>query len=195
MSARRFLAFLLGIWLGGSLLVSVAAIHNLESADLRLDSSPPAAAKLIESLGHDSARQLLRYHSSELNRVYFEHWGMAQLAIGVAVFGTLLFATREGKWLVVVAFVMLVIVAITRFILTPDLVNFGRQLDFATRQTGAAEYSRFYGIHRAYMVADAVKFGLGLILLGLLLRRSQRRRRPVRQFDVVNDADDRHIDR
>lgn len=195
MSARRFLAFLLGVWLGGSLLVSVAAIHNLGSVESRLDSLSPAAAKLIEPLGHDLAGRLLRHHSSELNRAYFEQWGMAQLAIGVAVFGTLLFGTREGKWLVVIAFLMLVIVVVLRFILTPDLVNFGRQLDFATKQTGTSEYSRFYAIHRAYVTADAFKFGLGLVLLGLLLRRSQRRRRPVRQLDLVDNADDRHIDR
>ena len=88
MSARRFLAFLLGVWLGGSLLVSVAAIHNLGSVESRLDSLSPAAAKLIEPLGHDLAGRLLRHHSSELNRAYFEQWGMAQLAIGVAVFVT-----------------------------------------------------------------------------------------------------------
>jgi len=173
----------------------VIATHNLESADRVLGSPPPAAAKILDSLGADSARLLLRYQASELNRVYFEYWGVAQLIIGGAVFGMLLFATREGKWPVLIALVMLAVVAVMRFILTPDLVNFGRQLDFVTKEAGTAEYARFWGVHRAYAIAELVKIGLGLALLGLLLFRVQRKRRSVHQVHKVDDADDRHIDR
>ena len=195
MSTRRFVIFLLGVWLGGSAFMYVVATHNLESVDRVLGSPPAAAAKLIESLGPESARLLLRHHSSELNRVYFENWGLAQMVLGVAVFGMLLFGTREGKWPVVVSIVMLVTVALMRFILTPDLVNFGRQLDFATKQAGVAEHARFVAVHRAYGVAEIAKCGLGLFLLALLLRRSQRKRRTVHDVHLVDDADDRRIDR
>ena len=195
MSMRRFVAFLLGVWLGGSLFMSVIATHNLASADRVLASPPPAAAKIIDSLGADSARLLLRHQASELNRIYFEYWGGAQLVIGAAVFGLLLFATREGKWPVVTALVMIVVVALMRFILTPDLVTFGRQLDFVANPMGTAEYTRFWGVHRAYGIAELVKCGLGLILLGLLLFRVQRKRRSVHHLHKVDDADDRHIDR
>lgn len=195
MSTRRFVAFLLGVWLGGSLFMYLIATHNLESADRVLGSPPPAAAKIIDSVGSDSARLLLRHQASELNRACFEYWGVAQLIVGGAVFGMLLFATREGKWPVVTALVMLVVVAVMRFILTPDLVNFGRQLDFATNETGTVEYARFWGVHRAYAIAELVKSGLGLALLGLLLFRVQRKRRSVHKLHAVDDADDRHIDR
>ena len=195
MSTRRFVAFLLGVWLGGSLFMYVIATHNLESADRVLGSSPPAAAKIIDSLGADSARLLLRYQASELNRVYFEYWGVAQLVIGGAVFGLLLFATREGKWPVVTALVMVVVVAVMRFILTPDLVTFGRQLDFVANPAGTAEYARFWGVHRAYGIAELIKSGLGLMLLGLLLFRVQRKRRSVHKLHSVDNTDDRHIDR
>jgi len=195
MSTRRFVAFLLGVWLGGSFFMYVIATHNLESADRVLGSPPPAAVKIIDSVGFDSARLLLRHQASELNRVYFEYWGVAQLIIGGAVFGMLLFATREGKWPVLIALVMLAVVAVMRFILTPDLVNFGRQLDFVTKEAGTAEYARFWGVHRAYAIAELVKIGLGLALLGLLLFRVQRKRRSVHQVHKVDDADDRHIDR
>ncbi len=195
MSTRRFVAFLLGVWLGGSLFMYVIATHNLEAADRVLGSPPPAAAKIIDSVGADPARLLLQHQASELNRVYFEYWGVAQLIIGGAVFGLLLFATREGTWPVVTALAMLALVAMMRFILTPDLVNFGRQLDFATKETGTAEYARFWGVHRAYGIAELVKSGLGLALLGMLLFRTQRKRRAVHQVHAVDDADDRHIDR
>jgi len=195
MSTRRFVAFLLGVWLGGSLFMYLIATHNLESADQVLSSPPPAAAKIIDSVGSDSARLLLRHQASELNRTFFEYWGVAQLIVGGAVFGMLLFATREGKWPVVTALVMLVVVAVMRFILTPDLVNFGRQLDFMAQETGTVEYARFWGVHRAYAIAELVKSGLGLALLGLLLFRVQRKRRSVHKLHAVDDADDRHIDR
>jgi hypothetical protein len=192
---RRFVAFLLGVWLGGSLFMYLIATYNLELADQVLSSPPPAAAKIIDSLGSESARLLLRHQASELNRACFEYWGLAQLVIGGVVFGLLLFATREGKWPVVTALVMTVVVAVMRFILTPDLVTFGRQLDFVTKEAGAAEFARFWGVHRAYGVAELVKSCLGLALLGLLLFRVQRKRRPVHQLHAVDDADDRHIDR
>ncbi len=96
MSTRRFVAFLLGVWLGGSLFMYVIATHNLESADRVLGSPPPAAAKILDSLGAESARLLLRYQASELNRVYFEYWGSAQLVIGGAVTGTRLTRTSGG---------------------------------------------------------------------------------------------------
>jgi hypothetical protein len=195
MSTRRFITFLLGIWLGCSLFMVGIATHNLKSVDALLASPPPPAVKLIETLGQDSARLLLRHQAAELNRVYFEHWGLAQVLIAGAVLGLILFATREGKRLVILSAVMLVVVVVMRFILTPDLVNFGRQLDFASKQTVAGEYARFAGVHRAYGFAELIKCGLGLVLLALLLRRSKRTRRSVRHVDLIDDADDRHVDR
>jgi hypothetical protein len=195
MSTRRLLAFLLGIWLGGSLLVFVVASEGSRSPDQLLASPPLAVAKIIDSIGHDVARMLLLHQASELNRHYLESWGLAQLIIGLAVFATLLFATREGKWLVTVSLVMLLLAALMRFLLTPDLVNYGRQLDFAAKAVKAAEQTRFAAVSRAYGVAELVKCGLGLILLGMLLRRGERKRRAFRKVHAVDDADDGHVDR
>jgi hypothetical protein len=194
MSTRRLIAFLLGVWLGGSLLLDIIATHNLKSVDTLLNSPPPGAAKLIEGLGHDSARLLMRHQASELNRVYFENWGLAQVLIGIAVFALLLFATQEGKRAVAISLALLVLAALMRFILPPDLVNYGRQLDFAGQHTVAGEYARFAGVHRAYGVAEVVKLGLGLVLLGLLVPRHHRKRRSFAKVDAVDDADHRHVD-
>jgi hypothetical protein len=195
MSARRLVVFLLGVWLGGSLLVFLAATANLRSPDQVLAFPPLAIVKIVESIGHEAARMLLLHQASELNRGYLESWGTAQLGIGLAVFATLLFATREGKWLVSGSLVMLLLAALMRLLLTPDLVNFGRQLDFATGAGKTAEQARLAAVRTAYNVAEAVKCGLGLILLGMLVRRSERKRRSIRKVHPVNDADDRHIDR
>ncbi len=195
MSTRRLVAFLLGVWLGGSLLLDAIAAHNLKSVDLLLNSPPPPAAKLIETLGYDSARLLMRHQVSELNRVYFENWGLAQVVIGGIVFGLLLFATQEGHRTVILSFVLWGLAAVMRFILTPDLVNFGRQLDFANRPTVVAELTRFAWVHRTYGLAEVAKLGLGLVLLGVLLYRRHRKRRTVTKVDPIDDADHRHVDR
>lgn len=195
MSTRRLVAFLLGIWLGGSLLVFAVASEGSRSPDQVLASPSLAVVKIVESIGHDAARMLLQHQASELNRHYLETWGVAQLIIGLAVFATLLFATREGKWLVTVSLVMLLLAALMRYLLTPDLVNYGRQLDFAVQAAKTAEQTRFAAVSRAYGVAEMVKCGLGLILLGMLLRRGERKRRSFRKIHAVDDANDGHVDR
>src|SRR4029077_16762247 len=40
---------------------------------------------LVHQLGPPQARELLRYLSSELNRLYFQLWNVAQLLIGALV--------------------------------------------------------------------------------------------------------------
>jgi hypothetical protein len=195
MSTRRLLAFLLGVWLGGSLFVFVAAREGAHSPDQVLGSPSLAVAKIAESIGHETVRMLLLHQASELTRHYLDLWGMAQLIVGLAVFAILLFATREGKWLISVSLAMLLLAALMRFLLTPDLVNYGRQLDFAVAAARAAEQARFTAVQRAYSFAELVKCGLGLILLGMLLRRGERKRRSVRKLHAVDDPDDGHVDR
>ena len=39
---------------------------------------------MVQKLGQPAARELLRYLSSELNRLYFQMWNVAQIVLGVA---------------------------------------------------------------------------------------------------------------
>src|SRR5262245_13979142 len=96
MRARQLVMFLLGVWLSGSLFMTAVATQNFRNVDRLLAAPAEPAGKMIQALTHDSARQLLRYHSSELNRLYFVWWEAAQLVIGIALLIALVRA-RSGK--------------------------------------------------------------------------------------------------
>ncbi|MBI4875887.1 MAG: hypothetical protein HY822_14720 [Acidobacteria bacterium] len=193
MSNRRFVICLLGMWLAGSLFLAAVASYNFRAVEQVLAAPPRPAAKTIDTLGPDSARMLLRYQVSELNRAYFEYWGLAQLALGTAVFALLLFGTSEGKWAVALSLVAVLIAVVQRFLLTPDLVNYGRQLDFSLNEARVAERARLAALHGAYSGAELFKWALMFGVLGLLIRRGERKRRSVRKIHPVDNADHPHV--
>src|SRR5213592_4539900 len=83
-TARSWAIFCVAVWLAGTFTVAVVATENFFTIDRLLEAKPnPAFAADVEKLGHDATRELLRYLSSELNRLYFQYWNLAQLAIGI----------------------------------------------------------------------------------------------------------------
>src|SRR5689334_19935673 len=80
---QRLVLCLLGAWLMGSLMLFAVAPKNFHLIDeLLASSSNPGFRHATEQLGSGPARELLRYLASELNRVFFSWWNMAQLPIG-----------------------------------------------------------------------------------------------------------------
>ena len=76
-------AFCLGLWVMGSLFVSVVAMQNFYTVDRLLDgSSHETFRSVVSDLGRSSAREFLRYLSSELNRLFFQFWNIVQFGIG-----------------------------------------------------------------------------------------------------------------
>jgi hypothetical protein len=82
---RRWSLVVIGVWVMGSICMSVVATENFYTVD-RLLAAPgqPAFAGMVQTLGQPAARELLRYLSSELNRLYFQMWDGAQIVLGVA---------------------------------------------------------------------------------------------------------------
>src|SRR4029077_15262329 len=92
---QRWALVLLGAWLMGSICMSIVATQNFYTVDrLRADQGHGAFAAMVQKLGQPAARELLRYLSSELNRLYFQMWNVAQLVLGVAMLW-LLAGSRE----------------------------------------------------------------------------------------------------
>ena len=125
--------FALGMWLAGTILVSVVAAQNFYTIDRLLAESPNATfMSLVERIGRTEARDLLRYLSSELNRLYFQLWNVTQLVIGTLVLW-LLAANRsvaKARWGVLA---MLGLVVFMIVWLTPQIISLGRGLDFVPR--------------------------------------------------------------
>jgi hypothetical protein len=165
--------FCLAIWMTGTVFVAVVATQNFFTIDRLLAGSPNESFHVavktldsVESPGHPVARDMLRYLSSELNRLYFQYWNLAQLIVGLLTlwFVTKIRAANRAKWCVVA---MLGISLFVMAVLTPPIVNVGRALDFVPRESPPLEVVtrlRTFGLlHAAYTVSTFITLILGVL--------------------------------
>lgn len=193
MHTRRLAAFLLGGWFAGSLLMVFVATQNFRNVDRVLEAPPPAARTMIDSLGHDPARRLLRYLASESNRFYFRNWERAQIALGLGLGMSLLFATERRLIPILLAGSMLAIAAFQYVALTPEITYLGKLLDFPAEPVDS-QWRRFWMMHNVYSVMEVTKMGMGMGLAAYLFWFRPRRRSRT-EVNSVDHADHRHVDR
>jgi hypothetical protein len=180
---RRWALVVMGAWVMGSICMSMVATQNFYTVD-RLLAGPSGAAftAMVQKLGQPAARELLRYLSSELNRLYFQIWNAAQIVLGVVALWLVAssdgddpanprsasaFGTPAAKGI----FAMLAIVVLMLVYLTPAIVSLGRELDFVPREPAPPGMSRFWVLHAAYTSLEMLKLAVGLIVAGLIARR------------------------
>lgn len=156
--------FALGAWLAGTILVSVVATENFYTIDRLMARSPNSTfTSLTERLGKSETRNVLRYLSSELNRLYFQLWNATQLVLGILVLW-LLAGNRspaKARWGVVG---MLALVVLMIVWLTPQIVSVGRSLDFVPRDPVPPALARFGLLHGAYLLLEACKLLVGIVV-------------------------------
>jgi hypothetical protein len=192
MHFRRFAAFLLGIWIGGSAFMDMVATQNFHSVDRLLAAPSPQAEEKIQALGgRDAARAFLRYQVAEQNRWYFETWERIQIGLGLALLFVLLFGSAPDKLLLLLALLMFAIVLVMRFFLTPEITQLGRVIDFVAPATPSGDRTRFWTFHGAYSASELVKLGLGIVLVVLLVRR--RKRSHSAEINTVDKSDHSHV--
>jgi hypothetical protein len=179
MKPAPLLHFILGIWLGGSVILGAVVSYNFAGIDDLFARNP----RLQEHAGFapdDLAAKktsLLWVHSSELNRVFFDAWNRSQLVLGglavlLAVWG------RARRLPIVLLTAAVALVAVTHWAFEPQIVELGRQLDFLPRDPPPpmlAEFQRYHGI---YFAAETVRFGLVLVATLLLMVRAMRSPQP-----------------
>ena len=157
--------FLMGCWLTGTIAMAVVATQNFYTIDRLLEAQPNSAFnKDVEKLGAEESRQLLRYLSSELNRLYFQYWNFAELAIGIAVLWLVvkLPESDKVKWYIVA---MLGIVLFLTWVITPQVVSVGRAIDFVPRDPPPPGLRTFGLLHAAFTLLDLVMLILGIIVV------------------------------
>jgi len=193
MSPRRLACVLLGAWLGGAVLMGWVAMESFRSVDRVLREPVALNTTQYQKLGHDAVRQLLRYQVSEQNRFLFERWELAQIALGLFIFGLLLFGTSVGKTELSMPLLMLVFVAVSHWLIRPQILALGRLLDFLPASAPALEETRLRAMHTAYTVIELLKLGVGMALSALLIWRHSRRSRVGNEIHAVHDSNHRHI--
>ncbi len=169
---KVLVAALLGAWLMGSVAVAFVATQNFRTVDrvLRAASGQADLARRLEPLGATEARALLRHLASEMNRFYFRAWGWGQVGLALLILGGLWGGGLHDRLARLCVAVMLALVLVTVWPITPEIIALGRRLDFAPRQPPPPEYARFWRWHTAYTLLDLVKLGLGVVALLRLAR-------------------------
>jgi hypothetical protein len=143
---------------------------------LLTDSGGAAFTSMVQRLGQPQARDLLRYLSSELNRLYFQMWNVAQLALGVVTLWLIARSGRDERGGLKTArravLAMLAIVVLMLVYLTPAIVSLGRSLDFVPRDPAPAGMQRFWILHATYTSLEMIKLLVGAFVAVKLVRRT-----------------------
>jgi hypothetical protein len=191
---QRWALVAMGAWIAGSVCMSAVATENFYTIDRLLAGSPnPAFSAAVHRLGEPQARDLLRYLSSELNRLYFQMWNAVQLGLGLIVLWLIAGSTKQGSadapyepiagstWQDPAdapherragrpgpaawgVVVMLAIVVSMLVWLTPAIVSLGRSLDFVPRDPPPPGMQRFWVLHAAYTSLEMIKLIVGIVV-------------------------------
>jgi hypothetical protein len=174
---QRWALVVLGAWLMGSIAMSVVATENFYTVDrLLAASSNGRFSSMVQTLGPAASRELLRYLSSELNRLYFQMWNVAQLALGGLALWLVFTGRRIGSSELAVKGIvaMLAVVVLMLVYLTPAIVSLGRELDFVPRDPAPPGMSRFWVLHAAYTSLEMLKLLAGVVVAFWIARSSLR---------------------
>ena len=194
MHYTRIAAFLLGAWLLGNLFMMFVATQNFQTVDRVLKSPPVEAGKMIQSLGQENARQLLRHLVGEENRFFFENWELAQLILGAALTAFFLFGVKN-RLLAGFSGAMLILTLFQHFKVTPELAWLGRSIEFLPWTAESLARDQFWRMHGLNAAIEIAKLLLAMATGGFLF--AKRRRRSSRQVkvDAVDYAHHGHVDR
>lgn len=206
MSSRRLAVFLLGFWLGCSLFMVWVASHNLGSVDIALKQTDRQLQREIKDIGYDRVRTLLRFEAAELNRHYFYYWEWVQLLLALIAGLILFYATGGNRFTMVVMLTIMLVLILQHFLVAPAVVELGRGFDFVAADQMADERRAFSTYHAYYSSLEVIKMVLlTAICVRMLLHGSSGKRRhrsgssslpgSDRQLDMINKADNSHIDR
>ena len=171
MGRKLILVFLLGAWSGGTLFMWSVAIQNFQVVNNILEGEHAEVRQTASSLEPGGLRLLLRYQASEVNRLFFDKWGFAQLPIAALVM--ILAWKQDGKLIPAAAAVMLLICLALQFSVVPETIRLGRIIDFLPRDPVPPEAAPFWRLHHTYTGLDMLKFLLGLASIGVLLRKGR----------------------
>jgi len=156
--------FCMAIWLSGSIFITVVATQNFFTIDRLLENSPNGFfSALVATMEKPSTRELMRYLSSELNRLYFQYWNLVQLPVGVVALRLVsrIPGSKHATWgIATMLFVVLFLMAV----ITPSLLSIGRALDFVPRDPPPPQMRTFGLLHTTYSALTIVNVVLGILV-------------------------------
>jgi hypothetical protein len=185
---RRLSALLLGAWLGASILTDVAVTQNFQTVDRFLQSpgNPDTSAQL-NAIGSARERVILRRNAGEENNWIFLNWERVEFAIGGGLFLLLLVGDKPQKMMLALSLVLLAIVAVEHFLLTPWITDLGRIVD--NLPATGPQYKKFWILHGFYSGLDIAKMLVGFGMAArLAIRRKPDREAFGREYAASGSA-------
>ena len=161
---------LLGAWTAMTLFMWLAATRSFRTVDRVLAESRAGFETAVKPLGADTTREVLRYLASEINRTLFKAYSGTEIVLGILVL-VLLARSSADTLSIVLGTLMLALVLILAFVIQPQIVTVGRQIDFLPRNPAPAVMPRFWMLHGTFTGLDSVKLLAGLVLLVRLIVR------------------------
>jgi hypothetical protein len=174
---ERVVVLLLAFWMGTLLLAALAATGSFAAVDSTLSKPPAVVAKALERMGPDQTRELLHYHSGEVNRGLFETFGWLQLGLTAVTFTLMLFLTNAGKRVLGLAALMAAMSGLITFYVIPGMVRIGREMRARPPGPTPDMSESFQTMHRAFAAFEVAAVLLAILLMAALLRGGARARR------------------
>jgi hypothetical protein len=196
MHARRLACFILGMWLAAGIVVAWLEREDFQTIQDVLSQPGPAVAERLKAVGAHEAYLLMGHVAVEQRQRTVERWESIQLVLGVGFFFFLLFGTREGKLSLAMALVLTGMVALERFLLTPEVLSLGRIAGFAPGGGSSGDEIRRSILSSTHQGLEIAKWLLQTALAALLiLRRGRRSGDSGEQIHMVDKPDYGHVDR
>jgi hypothetical protein len=168
MHTRRMATFLLGVWIGCSVLMGMIAVQDMRAPSETMTMPAAPAAQIMKKLSGEEARLLLRYQAAEQNRRYLYTWEEVQLGLGLAVAACLFLATERRTLPLVFCGMMILLVVFEHFAITPEMIYRGRQADFPPGSAALGTLARVWVLEEIYIGVDVAKAVIGILLTGYL---------------------------
>lgn len=175
MSARSALLFVLGLWLGCTVFMWLLATQNFAVVEAIQDSDNTGLASTTSGLSPENLRLVLRFQASEVNRLFFNGWGWAQLTVAALAIILAWRAKLNRATLLLIAIMAVIVVALQACIV-PETIRLGRLLDFVPREPAPPEAAPFWRLHHTYTGLDMLKFLLGLAVAWFTAREVEKPR-------------------
>ena len=145
----------------------------------------PGAEAAVRAAGIDQSRLLLHHFAAEHNRALFEPWEIVQMILGLGVAGMVYLAVERRPLPLIFCGLMLALVLVQYFAITPELTYRGRQIDFPAPVAPAENAARVPlsdggvgTLNLLFSATEAAKLIAGAILASYLFYyRSRKRRR------------------
>jgi hypothetical protein len=193
---RRISTFLLGGWMGCSFFMAFVVLQNLHSASTLMSSPAAPVAAMIRTLGADQMALLLHHQVSEQNRNIIYIWEQAQIVLGLVMGGCLYFATQKRMLSLVLCGIMLTLVLVQFWAITPEMSYRGREADFPPGSTATTNVMRTLVLYQMLVATEVMKLLVGGVLASYLFAfRTSRKRSGRREVEMIDDPDHSHINR